>query len=87
MDSRLERAIGTPKIQQQAGELVDQACEGLESAVRPGEAIVIDNVAHPVNSRVSLAKATRSKFHAFGIDWEDTSGTRNGHFAPFDWAA
>jgi hypothetical protein len=70
-----------------AGELMDQACEGLESAVRPGEAIVIDNVAHPVNSRVSLAKATRSKFHAFGIDWEDTSGTRNGHFAPFDWAA
>jgi hypothetical protein len=70
-----------------AGELVDQACEGLESAVRPGEAIGIDNAAHPVNTRVSLAKATRSKFHAFGIDWEDTSGTRNGHFAPFAWAA
>lgn len=70
-----------------AGELVDQACEGLESAVRPGEAIVIDNVAHPVNTRLSLAKATRSKFHAFGVDWEDTSGTRNGHFAPFAWQA
>ncbi|ROZ79807.1 DUF1326 domain-containing protein [Ramlibacter sp. WS9] len=70
-----------------AGELVDQACEGLESAVTPGEAIGVDNVAHPVNTRLSLAKATRSKFHAFGIDWEDTSGTRNGHFAPFAWAA
>ena len=70
-----------------AGELVDQACEGLESAVRPGEAITIDNVAHPVNTRLSLAKATRSKFHAFGVDWEDTSGTRNGHFAPFAWQA
>jgi hypothetical protein len=70
-----------------AGELVDQACEGLESAVRPGEAIGIDNVAHPVNTRLSLAKAIRSKFHAFGIDWEDTSGTRNGHFAPFAWQA
>jgi hypothetical protein len=68
-----------------AGELVDQACEGLESAVRPGEAIGIDNVAHPVSTRLSLAKAIRSKFHAFGIDWEDTSGTRNGHFAPFAW--
>jgi hypothetical protein len=68
-----------------AGELVDQACEGLESAVTPGEAIAIDNVAHPVNSRLSLAKATRSKFHAFGIDWEDMTGTRNGHFAPFAW--
>ena len=70
-----------------AGELVDQACEGLESAVRPGESIGIDNVAHPVNTRLSLAKATRSKFHAFGVDWEDASGTRNGHFAPFDWQA
>jgi len=70
-----------------AGELLDQACEGLESAVKPGEAISIDNVAHPVNSRLSLAKATRSRFHAFGIDWEDMTGTRNGHFAPFDWQA
>jgi hypothetical protein len=68
-----------------AGELVDQACEGLESVVHPGESIGIDNVAHPVNSRLSLAKATRSKFHAFGIDWEDMTGTRNGHFAPFAW--
>lgn len=68
-----------------AGELLDEACEGLESVVTPGEAIGIDNVAHPVNSRLALAKATRSKFHAFGIDWEDMTGTRNGHFAPFAW--
>jgi hypothetical protein len=70
-----------------AGELVDQACDGLESLVAPGQAIAIDNVAHPVNTRLSLAKAVRSKFHAFGIDWEDMSGTRNGHFAPFAWQA
>jgi hypothetical protein len=69
-----------------AGDLVDQACEGLPSATVPGEAIVIDNTAHPVNSRVSLAKATRSSFHAFGIDWNDNTGTRNGHFSPFSWA-
>ena len=68
-----------------AGELVDQACEGLPSVVKPDEAIVIDNVAHPVNSRVSLAKATRSEMHAFGIDWSDSTGSRNGHFAPFSW--
>lgn len=68
-----------------AGDLVDQACEGLESAVKPGEAISIDNVAHPVNTRLALARASRSKFHVFGIDWEDTTGTRNGHFAPFAW--
>jgi hypothetical protein len=69
-----------------AGDLIDQACEGIGSATAPGEAIVIDNTAHPVNSRLSLAKATRSRFHAFGIDWDDKTGTRNGHFAPFSWA-
>jgi hypothetical protein len=69
-----------------AGELVDQACEGVASAVNPDEAICIDNTAHPVNSRLSLAKATRSKFSVFGIDWDDATGTRNGHFAPFAWA-
>src|SRR6478609_1384365 len=69
-----------------AGELVDQACEGLPSASDPSQAIGIDNTAHPVNSRLSLAKATRSRFHVFGIDWDDTTGTRNGHFAPFAWS-
>ena len=69
-----------------AGDLVDQACEGLPSVVNPQEAIGVDNVAHPVNSRLSIAKATRSSFHVFGIDWNDTSGTRNGHFAPFAWS-
>ena len=37
-------------------------------------------------TRLSLAKATRSRFNAFGIGWDDDSGTRNGHFAPFRWA-
>jgi hypothetical protein len=68
-----------------AGELVDQACEGIASMVDPNEAICVDNTGHPVNKRLSLAKATRSIFHAFGIDWNDTTGTRNGHFAPFAW--
>lgn len=69
-----------------AGRLVDQACEGIASGVAPDEAICIDNTVHPANSRLSLAKAKRSIFHVFGIDWEDATGTRNGHFAPFSWA-
>jgi hypothetical protein len=69
-----------------AGDLVDQACEGLPSASAPGQAIVLDNTAHPVNSRISMAKATRSVFNAFGIRWDDVTGTRNGHFAPFAWS-
>jgi hypothetical protein len=69
-----------------AGELVDQACEGVPSAGDPNQAICVDNTAHPVNSRLSIAKATRSKFNAFGISWDDSTGSRNGHFAPFAWA-
>jgi hypothetical protein len=70
----------------QAGELIDQVCDGLPSMVAPEQAIAIDNVAHPVNTRLALAKAVRSHMHAFGIDWDDDTGTRNGHFAPFAWS-
>ena len=68
-----------------AGQLVDQSCEGVPSPARAGEPIYLDNTLHPVNPRLALAKATRTSFHAFGIDWDDSSGTRNGHFAPFAW--
>lgn len=70
-----------------AGELIDQAIEGIPGPARPGEPIYLDNTCHPVSSRLALAKATKSHFDAFGIRWDDTSGTRNGHFAPFAWSA
>lgn len=70
----------------QAGELVDQACEGVAGAVRADEPITLQNTCHPVNERLALARATKSSFHAFGIDWDDSSGARNGHFAPFAWS-
>jgi hypothetical protein len=70
-----------------AGELIDQACEGVPSPAVPGEPIYLDNTCHPVNKRIALAKATRSHVHAFGVNWDDMSGTRNGHFAPFSWSA
>jgi len=69
-----------------AGDLISQSCE----AVLGGDGktpMYIDNVVHPIGPRVAMAKATNSSFHAFGIDWEDSSGTRNGHFAPFSWSA
>ncbi len=69
-----------------AGDLVDQACAGVGSLANPDEPMYIENVAHPVNTKLALAKATHSSMHAFGIDWDDSSGTRNGHFAPFSWA-
>ena len=70
-----------------AGDLVDQACEGVASVTSPGEAICLVGTAHPVTTRLAIAKATRSSFHAFGIDWDDASGSRNAHFSPFSWTA
>ena len=71
----------------EAGELVDQACEGVASMADPDVPIYLNNTAHPANGKLALARATRSSFNAFGIDWQDTSGARNGHFAPFSWSA
>lgn len=68
-----------------AGELIDQSITGVPSAADDGEPIYLDNTCHPVAAKLALANATNSSFHAFGIDWDDASGTRNGHFAPFAW--
>lgn len=69
-----------------AGDLIEQAIEGIPSATKEGEAICLDNTAHPVSPRLSLAKATSSHMHAFGINWDDVSGSRNGHFASYVWS-
>jgi len=69
-----------------AAELLDEACEGLPNMATPPDVMMLDNVSHPLNSRLALAKATRSRMSAFGIEWDDSTGTRNGHFAPFTWS-
>lgn len=74
----LNRSVSIPGI-------LDQEAAGLPSAVVQGEPIYIDNTAHPANSRLALARAVRSHLHAFGLDWDDTTGQNNGHFAPFNW--
>ena len=66
------------------GDLVDQANAGVPGA-NGTEPLYLDNVGHPSNSKLALAKATRSHVHAFGLDWDDDSGRNNGHFSPFDW--
>jgi hypothetical protein len=74
----LQRSVSIPGI-------LDQAVEGVKGAVNPNEPLYIDNTLHPANARLALAQATRSHLHAFGLDWDDTSGRNNGHFAPFHW--
>jgi hypothetical protein len=68
-----------------AGTLVDQACEAAMASPGAAEPMALVNTGHPASSRLALARATRSHIHAFGIDWDDKSGQRNGHFAPFHW--
>lgn len=75
------------KIAVTAGELIDQELEAVASPLPGGGPIKIDNVGHPVATSLALAHATKSRFNAFGIDWDDASGSRNGHFAPFAWSA
>ncbi len=74
----LRRSVSIPKM-------LDQGCEGVASVANPAEPLHIDNTMHPANSRLALAKATASHLHAFGLDWDDTTGNNNGHFAPFNW--
>jgi len=75
--SGMRRSVSIP-------EMLDLAVEGIPGA-NQGEPIYFDNVGHPAASRLALAKASRSHMHGFGIDWDDTSGRNNGHFAPFSW--
>ncbi len=69
-----------------AGEMIEQSIRGVPSAVAEGEPVYLENVLHPVTTRLALATATDSHMHGFGIDWDDSSGSRNGHYAPFSWA-
>src|SRR6266542_3281289 len=66
------------------GSKIDQAIEGVAGADQ-SQAIYLDNIGHPVATRLALAKASRSHVHAFGVDWDDDSGRNNGHFATFTW--
>ena len=75
--SGMHRSVSIPGV-------LDLAVDGIAGA-NQGEPIYFDNVGHPAASRLALAKASRSHMHAFGINWDDTSGRNNGHFAPFSW--
>jgi hypothetical protein len=75
----MRRSVSIPGV-------LDIAIEGVTGA-KQSEPIYFDNVGHPAASRLALAKASRGHMHAFGIDWDDTSGRNNGHFAPFAWSS
>jgi hypothetical protein len=66
---------------------LEQSLEGVPSPVVAGEPLCVDNVGHPANSRLALARASGSRLSVFGLRWEDASGRNNGHFAPFSWSS
>jgi len=66
--------------------LLELSCEGVPGGVNPNEPLTIENTMHPANPRLALAKSIVSRMHIFGLNWEDTSGNNNGHFAPFNWS-
>jgi len=61
--------------------LLDEALVGAAGA-NSSEPMLLDNVPHPVSQRLALAQATGSHVHAFGIDWDNTSGKNNGTLCP-----
>jgi hypothetical protein len=64
--------------------LVEMSVDGAPGA-KAEEPMYLDNVMHPANTRLALAKASSSHLSAFGLQWDDESGRNNAHFAPFSW--
>ena len=75
--------------------------DGFKHRVKAGDAIDIEikdivpegfsepsrltGVWHPSNTTLTVAQATRSKIQAFGMEFDNEG--KNGHAAPFSWAA
>jgi hypothetical protein len=76
--SGLRRSVSIPNA-------LEQACEGVANVADASQPLYIDNTMHPANPRLALARASESHLHALGLDWDDTSGHNNGHFAAFNW--
>lgn len=75
----MHRSLSVPGI-------LEMAIDGVPGP-SANEPMALENVPHPVTARIALAKASGSHLHGFGINWDDTTGQNNGHFAPFNWHA
>jgi hypothetical protein len=74
----LHRSVNIPGV-------LSFAIEGVQPRTRNGEAMHIDNTAHPANKRLALAQASQMQVSAFGIAETILGQGNNGHFAPFHW--
>lgn len=68
------------------GELMDIEIEDFVAPGNPtGEVEHLTGMFHPANSILTIASATRSRVDAFGLSFSNDG--KNGHSAPFSWAA
>ena len=74
----LSRTVSIPGV-------LSFAIEGVQPRSMNGEAMHIDNTAHPANKRLALARASEMRVSAFGIAETILGQGNNGHFAPFAW--
>ncbi len=65
------------------GDILDVEIEGIEGR-QPGSESWIDNVRHPVSSRLAAARATRMTYRDHDFAWNNTG--RNGHYSTFVWS-
>ena len=69
-----------------AGDLIDIEIEDFVAPHNPtGEVARLSGMLHVANSTLTIAKATRARIAAFGLSRSNVG--RNGHSAPFSWAA
>jgi hypothetical protein len=68
------------------GEFVEIEVEDFVPPQTPeGEVSKVTGVFHPANSTLTMAQATASRVNAFGLAFSNMG--KNGHSAPFSWAA
>src|SRR5205807_2327559 len=68
------------------GDAVDIEIEDFVPPALPdGEVSKLTGMFHPANSTLTIARATRSRIDAFGLSFANEG--KNGHSAPFSWAA
>ncbi len=68
------------------GDLVDIEVEDFVPPQTPeGEVSKLTGMFHPANSTLTIARATRSRVSAFGLEFSNEG--KNGHSAPFSWSA
>jgi hypothetical protein len=68
------------------GDAVEIEVEDFVPPLNPeGEVEKLTGMFHPANSTLTIARATASRVDAFGLQFDNTG--KNGHSAPFSWAA